>query len=99
MNGKIATFFKRWHILFCFSFILYIIFRDSRLLTKTFIQIFNNLSDSCIDFLIGQYFLYRVYEENIKIAIKGQHMLLLAPAFADASFEKVTFYGSLEEFL
>ena len=78
-----ATFFKV--LFFCCS-----ILRIQRL---------NHLTDSGMNFLIAEDFLYRIYKENIEIAFKSQHMLLLAPALADTALEKITLDCSLEEFL
>ena len=65
-------------------------------LLRSIIQFFYDLLHSGVDFLIGEHFFCRVHEENIHAIFNVEGMFLLSPAFSDASFEKIAFYGSLE---
>ena len=65
-------------------------------LLRSIIQFFDNLFHPGIDFLIGEHFFGRIHEQNIHAFLNIEGMFLFSPAFSDASFEQIAFYGSLE---
>ena len=63
------------------------------------IDLANDLTYCVIDLSVGHYFLGGIHKEHIQTTLYGQVVLLFSIAFADPPLEKITFYGSFEEFL
>ena len=63
------------------------------------IKIFYDLADCRIDFLIGEYFLHGIHEEDVDVSFDRKHVLLLSPAFADTALQEIALHCPLERLL